>query len=93
MRLLNADVDTTVIALWMGHENVATTQVYIHADLALKERAIARTAPQDTPPVATSHPMPCSPSSTDCNYAAHPQPGTLPTAHRPTHVGITGGSA
>jgi site-specific recombinase XerD len=50
MRLLNADVDTSVIALWMGHENVATTQVYIHADLALKERAIARTAPQDTPP-------------------------------------------
>jgi integrase/recombinase XerD len=50
MRLLNADVDTTVIALWMGHENVATTQIYIHADLALKERAIARTAPQDTPP-------------------------------------------
>jgi site-specific recombinase XerD len=50
MRLLNADVDTSVIALWMGHENVATTQVYIHADLALKERAIARTAPQNTPP-------------------------------------------
>ena len=50
MRLLNAGVDTTVIALWMGHENVATTQVYIHADLALKEKAIARTAPQDTPP-------------------------------------------
>jgi integrase/recombinase XerD len=50
MRLLNADVDTTVIALWMGHENVATTQIYIHADLALMERAIARTAPQDTPP-------------------------------------------
>ncbi len=50
MRLLNAGVDTTVIALWMGHENVATTQTYIHADLALKEKAIARTAPQDTPP-------------------------------------------
>jgi integrase/recombinase XerD len=50
MRLLNAGVDTSVIALWMGHENVAATQVYIHADLALKERAIARTAPQDTPP-------------------------------------------
>ncbi len=34
----------------MGHENTATTQVYIHADLALKERAIARTAPQDAAP-------------------------------------------
>ena len=50
MRLLGAGVDTSVIALWMGHENTATTQVYIHADLALKERAIARTAPQDTTP-------------------------------------------
>jgi|SRR5712664_1387637 len=50
MRLLNAGVGTSVIALWTGHENTATTQVYIHADLALKERAIARTAPQDTTP-------------------------------------------
>jgi site-specific recombinase XerD len=50
MRLLNAGIDTSVIALWMGHENTATTQVYIHADLALKERAIARTAPQNATP-------------------------------------------
>jgi site-specific recombinase XerD len=48
MRLLNAGVDTTVIALWLGHENVATTQIYVHADLALKERALARTAPTAT---------------------------------------------
>lgn len=45
MRLLHAGVDTAVIALWLGHETVASTQVYIHADLALKERALARTAP------------------------------------------------
>jgi site-specific recombinase XerD len=45
MRLLNAGVDTAVIALWLGHETVASTQVYVHADLALKERALARTAP------------------------------------------------
>jgi site-specific recombinase XerD len=50
LRLLHAGVDTSVIALWMGHENTATTQVYIHADLALKERALARTAPHDAPP-------------------------------------------
>jgi integrase/recombinase XerD len=50
MRLLNADVDTSVIAPWMRPENTVTTQVYIHADPALKERAIARTAPQDTTP-------------------------------------------
>ena len=50
MRLLSAGVDTTVIALWLGHENVATTQVYIHADLALKEQALARTTPAGTTP-------------------------------------------
>jgi integrase/recombinase XerD len=50
MRLLQAGVDTTVIALWLGHERTDTTQIYLHADLALKERAITRTTPPDTPP-------------------------------------------
>lgn len=50
MRLLAAGVDTTVIALWLGHESVATTQIYIHADLAIKENALARTAPLDVQP-------------------------------------------
>jgi site-specific recombinase XerD len=50
MRLLRAGVDTTVIALWLGHESVATTQIYVHADLALKERALARTAPINAAP-------------------------------------------
>jgi integrase/recombinase XerD len=50
MRLLAAGIDTSVIALWLGHANVTTVQIYIHADLALKERALARTAPHDAPP-------------------------------------------
>ena len=50
MRLLAAGVDSTVIALWLGHESVATTQIYIHADLALKQQALARTAPLDSTP-------------------------------------------
>ena len=50
MRLLDAGVDTSVIALWLGHEQVDTTQIYLHADLALKERALARTAPLDGRP-------------------------------------------
>jgi integrase/recombinase XerD len=50
MRLLHAGVDTTVIALWVGHEQVETTHTYLHADLALKERALARTAPLDSKP-------------------------------------------
>jgi integrase/recombinase XerD len=50
MNLLHAGVDTSVIALWLGHEAVRTTQIYIHADLGLKERALARTAPAHTTP-------------------------------------------
>jgi integrase/recombinase XerD len=45
MRLLHAGVDTTVIALWLGHENVATTRIYLEADLELKQRALDRTVP------------------------------------------------
>jgi integrase/recombinase XerD len=50
MRLLQAGVDTTVIALWLGHEQVQTTQIYLHADLQLKEQALARTTPPDGKP-------------------------------------------
>ena len=50
MRLLLAGVDVSVIALWLGHEQIATTGVYLEADLATKERAIARVAPPGTTP-------------------------------------------
>jgi len=50
MNLLHAGVDITVIALWLGHESPATTRIYLHADMALKEQAIARTAPPNTDP-------------------------------------------
>jgi len=50
MQLLQAGVDTTVIALWLGHEDVRSTQVYLQADLTIKERALARTAPNGTKP-------------------------------------------
>ena len=44
MQLLQHDVDQSVIALWLGHESVETTQIYVHADLRLKEKALARVA-------------------------------------------------
>jgi integrase/recombinase XerD len=50
MHLLRAGVDTSVIALWLGHEQAETTQIYLHADLELKEKALARTTPTDTKP-------------------------------------------
>jgi len=45
MELLQAGVDRSVIALWLGHESIETTQIYLDADLALKEEALKRTAP------------------------------------------------
>jgi len=50
MRLLEAGVDVMTIALWLGHASSETTQIYLRADLALKERAIARTTPTGTRP-------------------------------------------
>jgi site-specific recombinase XerD len=50
MNLLHAGVDITVIALWLGHETPATTRIYLHADMALKEQTIARTTPPNTDP-------------------------------------------
>lgn len=51
MNLLRAGADATVIALWLGHEDCeTTTRIYLHADMAIKERAIARTAPPATLP-------------------------------------------
>jgi site-specific recombinase XerD len=42
MELLQHGVDQSVIALWLGHESVETTQIYLHADLRLKEKALAK---------------------------------------------------
>jgi site-specific recombinase XerD len=44
MQLLAAGVDVAVIALWLGHESIRTTDIYQHADLALKERALSKAA-------------------------------------------------
>jgi integrase/recombinase XerD len=45
MTLLHAGVDLATIALWLGHEDLTSTNIYLHADMALKERALARTTP------------------------------------------------
>ena len=49
MALLHSGVDVSVIALWLGHESCETSMIYLHADMTLKERALART----TPPAST----------------------------------------
>ena len=50
MELLEAGVDTTVIALWLGHESVETTHIYLTASLALKEKILAKTTPHAARP-------------------------------------------
>jgi len=50
MWLLQAGVDTTVIALWLGHADVRSTDPYIHADMTIKEKALALVTPPDVKP-------------------------------------------
>jgi site-specific recombinase XerD len=49
MHLLQAGVDPAVIALWLGHERLETTHIYVEADLAMKERVLAKLAPAGAP--------------------------------------------
>jgi integrase/recombinase XerD len=49
MALLHHGVDIAVIALWLGHEKLQSTQIYLHADLTIKEQALNRTAPRGIP--------------------------------------------
>ncbi|WP_420855916.1 hypothetical protein [Zhongshania antarctica] len=48
MHLLQAGVDLTVIALWLGHESPVTTHGYVEADLAMKEQALAAIIPPES---------------------------------------------
>ena len=50
MNLLHHGIDQAVIALWLGHESIETTQVYIHADMKLKEKALAKMSPSSINP-------------------------------------------
>jgi len=50
MDLLQAGADRAVIALWLGHESVETTQIYLDATLAMKEQALAKTLPRHSTP-------------------------------------------
>jgi site-specific recombinase XerD len=50
MSLLQAGVDTTVIALWLGHAGIRSTDAYVHADINMKEKALALTTPTTAAP-------------------------------------------
>jgi integrase/recombinase XerD len=50
MELLRSGIDVATIAILLGHEDIRTCQIYFHADLELKQRALARTTPPNTAP-------------------------------------------
>src|SRR4029077_3840687 len=50
MSLLQAGVDTAVIALWLGHADLRSTSIYLHADMTIKQRALDATTPSSTAP-------------------------------------------
>jgi len=50
MEMLRRGIDRSVIALWLGHESMETTQIYLHADMRLKEQALAHATPSGLAP-------------------------------------------
>jgi site-specific recombinase XerD len=48
MALLQSGVDIDIIALWLGYESIETTNAYVHANLAMKEKALEKVQPMDT---------------------------------------------
>ena len=86
MALLQAGVDSTVIALWLGHADTSSTQPYIHADMTIKERALALLTPPDaTPGRYTPAMTSCGSSTNSADYAdtAALQEVTTPTQQGP----------
>ena len=59
MALLQSGVDIAVIALWLGHESIETTNAYLHANLAMKEKALAKA-------VMTTNPLEVREGSAPC---------------------------
>ena len=84
MRLLLAGNDITVIALWLGHEQISTTNIYLHADMTHKQQAIDRTKPLDAKPGPLSTPRRAPrASSRTSEYADNLAAITAPRARSP----------
>ena len=91
MRLLEAGVDTSVIALWLGHESIETAPEF--ADLDLNERALDRTRPLASPP-GRNHPRTTfSPGLTPSDYADFTATNPLLRKGSTAHIGIIRTSA
>jgi site-specific recombinase XerD len=87
MTLLQAGVDTAVIALWLGHADIRSTQAYLHADMTIKRRALELTTPTATAgvpgrpvtmPTAAPPPTARSPPRSGCQPVSRPRVGIVP---------------
>ena len=93
MRLLLAGNDITVIALWLGHEQISTTNIYLHADMTHKQQAIDRTKPLDAKPGRYRPPDTLLGSSRTSEYADTLDPRNRSEQPLLTDIGITRTSA
>ena len=91
MRLLESGTDIATIGLWLGHASSRTTEIYLHAHLALKERAIERTAPPALPLAATGRPTGCSRSWRRCDNADNSRPVTVTARPFVLHAALSTG--
>ncbi|MFN0090892.1 MAG: tyrosine-type recombinase/integrase [Acidimicrobiales bacterium] len=91
MTLLQAGVDTAVIALWLGYADIRSTHTYLHADMTIKQKALDRTTPATSPPGRFNlRQTACSHSSKPCNYADQTtpvMPRTPSSQPMPPHTG------
>ena len=96
MTLLHAGVDTAVIALWLGHADIRSTNAYLHADMAIKQRALDLTSPVSTPPgryrpadpllAFLGKPVIMPSSATPATPRSPPRRRSIPvTPHEPRH--------
>lgn len=85
MHLLQSGVDISVIALWLGHESPTTTHQYVEADLAMKEKALARLQDPQTPIrryAASGRRTRCWSSSRRCDYVQNPVADSTPITRK-----------
>ena len=88
MHLLQAGVDIATIALWLGHESIETTHMYLETDLAMKEKALEKLEPIEGEWSGSTQMIPCWRSSPRSDHAEEHLMKSLPHIRSPTLLGM-----